>query len=199
KINIFRRDFPFLEQVLIDIFLPVLPIITSRRVYQNDRQDVAFPRLDKRQGLHRLIMSSEPTGEECRGTRFLNKHQFSGKKEAAVYKTRIFPDKLVRRLLKRQLNVDAEAVIFPRPFVSGLHDTRAGTRDDHKALLGDLLGKIKRLFVLRMFLGDASGTEDRDFTLVAIAFEDPKPIPQLSHSAREDLGVATVQLRVLDL
>src|SRR5207249_5801263 len=99
---------------------------------------------------------------------FLDEHEFAGEEEPAVDEPRVMSDKFIGSLLKRQLNIDAEAVSPAGALVAGLHNAGAGAGNGHESVLGDLFGKIQGLFIFGMVLGRARGAEDRDFALLAV-------------------------------
>src|SRR5262245_7719620 len=114
--------------------LPLLPIFFVEKIHENNRYDLAFTRLSQRERLAELVVSTKSAREYYNRIRFFHKHEFAGKEKMKVHELGIVFDKPIRRLYRRQTDIDPETILPSRSFVARLHDARPGTGNNHKLL-----------------------------------------------------------------
>src|ERR671918_849857 len=120
---------------------PWPPITVAREIHKNDRHQLAFARLRQRQHFDQFVLSAIPARKKNKGVGLLNEHQLPRKKETKRHQLGVVLDKAIRLLDKGQTNIDSEAIIPTGPFMPGLHDSRSGTRDNHKPLFREPTAK----------------------------------------------------------
>src|SRR5215510_8345998 len=127
--NIATRQHCFAQEIL-----PLLPVFFVEKIHENNRYDLAFTRLSQRERLSELVVSTKSAREYYSRIRFLYKHEFAGKEKMEVHELGIVFDKPIRRLYRRQTDIDPETILPSRSFVAGLHNAWPGTGNHHKLL-----------------------------------------------------------------
>src|SRR5262245_30526814 len=127
--NIATRQHRFAQEIL-----PLLPIFFVEKIHENNRYDLAFPRLSQRERLAELVVSTKSAREYYNRIRFLYKHEFAGKEKMEVHELGIVFDKPIRRLYRRQTNIDPDTILPAGSFMAGLDNGWAGTSNNHKLL-----------------------------------------------------------------
>src|SRR6516225_29376 len=77
--KIFGRDHASPKQHILDVVLPTPPVVPSRFVDQQDREEMALARLNERKHFESLILCAESAGEESDRIRLLNEEQLARK------------------------------------------------------------------------------------------------------------------------
>src|SRR6516164_3150771 len=109
-----------------------------------------------------------------------------------MHQLEVAGDDRVGFLLKREQDVDAEAIGAARADVPGLHDSARRAGDDHVPGLGDLPAKPDRLLIRRMLSGQTRGAEYRYLAAAAVGSKHLEGVAQLFKGRAEQLYVAAV-------
>src|SRR5262245_33160593 len=113
---------------------PLLPIFFLGKIHENDRYNLAFTSLSQRERLTELVVSTKSALEYYNRIRFFHKHEFASKEKMKVHELGIVFDEPIRRLYRRQTDIDPETILPSRSFVTSLHNARPGTGNNHKLL-----------------------------------------------------------------
>ena len=135
------RDQAALRDVRAHPLLPLAPVAAAGRVDEDDRHDGALAGLDQRQRLEALVVRAEAAGKQRDRVRLLHEDHLAREEIPEVDQLVIAGDHLVRRLLERQPDVDAEGGLAAGAALRRGHDAAARARDHHPALARDALGE----------------------------------------------------------
>src|SRR5439155_14755229 len=133
---------------------------------------------------------AEPAGKERGRVGFLDEDQLAREEVPKGQQLRVLGDDLVRPLLERQPDVDAEAVIRTRALLAGAHDAVAGAGDHHVAGIPDTLRKLEGGPARGRLPRGARRAEDADLPDVTVRREDLEGIAELAQRRVQDLDVA---------
>src|SRR5215813_2205667 len=158
---------------------PLLPIFFVEKIHENDRYDLAFTRLSQRERLAELVVSTKSAREYYNRIRFFHKHEFAGKEKMKVHELGIVFDKPIRRLYRRQTDIDPETILPSRSFVTSLHNARPGTGNNHKLLSRQSVRQLLGQTIVRIMFFDMGGAENAHFANRAIGRENFEGLAQL--------------------
>ena len=121
QLEVVRRDEPFLQHLVADPVEQVLPVLATD---EDDGEVQHLAGLDERQRLEHLVERPEAAGEDDEPLARLHEADLAC---VEVVEREVDVEVLVRRLLVRQLDVEAdrEAAAFLRAAVRRLHHTAA--------------------------------------------------------------------------
>src|SRR5207247_7187946 len=114
-----------------DVFVPGLPVRAARAVDQHQRHELALSSLHQGERFIPFIERAETTRKQDNRERMPDESQFARKEISEGDQLFIMLNDRVGGLFPGQSYVRAKTPLRTRPFMSGLHDTRPGARDDH--------------------------------------------------------------------
>jgi len=176
--------------VFAEIFFKCFPEVPPRCIDQDEGNDFRFASLHQGKGLEGLIHRSKAAGKKSDGIGMFHKVEFSREKVFEGEKFAVAPDRLVRLLLKREFDVEGEAVLASRTSLSGAHDPFASAGNDHVARFLHEFAKTEGGFVGRAGGLGTGGAENRYFFDPAVGGEDFVRIANFAHHPFELLEVS---------
>ncbi len=188
--HILGRNHASRQQLIDHELVEPLPIRASRRIDQYQRHHVALAGLQQCEHFERFVERPETTWEANYGLTFLHKHQFAGEEILHMNQLVVAINHRVGILFKREQDIQTHRLFTARADVTGFHDARGRSRDDHPALRGDRAAEIHRLLVGGRIWSGTRGPKDRHLRFAAKGGEDLQRVAQLAHRATEQLEIA---------
>jgi hypothetical protein len=141
----------------------------------------------------------ETAGEERDRVRLLHEEELAREEVPEADQLLVVADRRVGRLLPRQADVDAEALLTAGAALRRAHDPVARAGDDHPAGARERLRETARLLVLGRARRRARAAEDRDLAHVLPRRKDPQCVADLLQRAVDQLQVAARRLLLQQL
>ena len=189
QVAVGRGHQPAGHQLLAHELVHGLPVRVAGGVEEHDRHGYALAGLGEREQFERLVEGAEPAGQADEPLALLDEHQLAGEEVLHADVLVVAGDDVVGALLERQADGHPDGVVAPGALHSRLHDPRAGTGDDHPALLGEVLGHPAGGGVERVVLLGAGGAEDGDLRHVRGAGEHGERFTHFLQRRAGDLEV----------
>ena len=166
-----------------------LPVRVAGRVEEHDRYRQPLAGLGEREQLEGLVERAEPAGKADERLALLHQHQLAGEEVLHAHVLLVAGDHRVGALLERQPDRHADALLDAGALHRRLHDPRAGARDHHPPLGGELGGDVVRLLVQRIVRPRAGRAEHRHLGPIAIRREHGEGVAHLGEGGGGDLQV----------
>ena len=189
EIEVVLRDEAELQQVAAQECQPRLPVRAAGLVHEHEREDARLARLHEREHLEAFVHRAEAAGEKRDGVRLLHEVQLAGEEIVEVHQLLVAVDRLVRRLLEGQPDVQSEAVLAARATLRCAHDAVAAAGHDHVAALAHLASKFFRCFEFLRILRGARAAEDGDLPALTVRRKDAARKAQLFQCAVEHFQI----------
>ena len=180
------------EELLLDVVLPVCPVIAAGGIDEDDRHRHRFARLHEREHFESFVHRPKSAGKQRDRVAGSHEHQLAREEIAEVDQLRIVGDEVIGRLLERQANRQPEGRIGPRAAMPGGHDSAARAGDDHPSRGGHRLSELRRLLVIGMAFGRAGRAENADLAHIAIRRKNLQRIAQLLERVVDQFDVAAI-------
>src|SRR5438477_2886789 len=114
-----------------DVLVPGPPKRATFTIHQHQWHDTALAGLHQRERLITFIHSAEAAREKDNRIGMAQEGEFAGEEVFECDELFIVLDDGVRALFPRQANIRAKASFQTGAFMTGLHDARAGSSNDH--------------------------------------------------------------------
>lgn len=177
------------EEVFTDVAVPGFPVGASGSVDEDEGHELAFACLHEGEGFIGFVHGSEATGEEGDGVGVADEREFPGEEVLEGDEFFVLEDDGVGGLFPGQPDIGAEAVFGSGSLVACLHDSRAGTGDDHEAGLGGEAAEFLGLVVFGFIGLGAGGAEDSDLALVVIGGEEAEGVAEFTDGGLDDSDI----------
>ena len=125
-------------------------------------------------------MRAEAAREQGERMGFLREIQFAGEKIIEVDELRIAMNRLIRRLLEGESNVEPEAFFCACALLRRAHDAVSTAGDEHVAVLDDFFAEGHGLLEFVLLRLGARTAEDRHFLHSIVTGENPGGIAHFS-------------------
>ena len=172
-----------------EIFFKGFPEVTAGGIDEDEGNDFRFACLHQGKGLEGLIHRSKATREKGDSIGVFYEVEFSREEVFEGEKFAVAPDRFVGFLLKREFDVEGEAVLASRTGLSGAHDPFASAGDNHVACLLHKFAETEGGFVRRARGLGTGRSENRYFFDPAVGGEDFVRISDFAHDPFELLDV----------
>ena len=190
KMKILRADVSELEKMVGEKLHPGFPVGAARPIEQDDGNDARLARLHQRQHFEAFIHRAEASGEEREGVRFFYEIEFAREEIIEIDQLRIAFDDRIRALLEWQTNIETEAVLASRAFLSRTHDAVATTGNDHVIFRDHFAREFFGDFVLRLARRRPGRAEDTDFAERAVSGKNFRGVTHFFQRPIHQLQVA---------
>ena len=175
------------RQMIVDVFVPLRPVIITGGIDHDDRHHVGLAGLDEREHFEALVVGAEAAGKQSHRIGLRNEHQLAGEEIAEQDQFFVTGDELVGVGLEWQANRHPERRFPASPVMAGPHDPVAGACDDHPAATGDDPAKVLGGAVVGMIRRGAGRAEHRDLARLGEGSKDLHGVPQLLEAAADKL------------
>ena len=163
--------------------LPIVPVLAIDHHHGNDRH---LASLHEGEDLESLVVRAETARKQREGVGFFREVEFAGEKIIEVNELRIAVDRLVRRLLKGEADIEAEAFLRAGTLLRRAHDAISTAGDEHVAVLHDFFTEGHGLFIFVLLWLGAGAAEDRHFFHAVVAGENPRRVAHFPQGAAHE-------------